>query len=312
MAAREEIPEWIEPRELKELLDKKAELSLIDLRMEDRFERAHLPGAVQACIFEMVFPETVARLAPDKGRRLIIYGSHASQEAQVGLEKLKRLGYRKVTALVGGVEGWEAAGFGPEGERASGQAEPEEGFHLSEGIFGIDPARSRLLWTGRGVDNLHFGRLSFSRGELRLKSGRLHGGLTLDMTSIRDLSITDDPDLKRDLEKHLTSDDFFFVERFPEASLTILSGIPIPETPLGRPNYEIRAELTLKGIKAGLEFPATLALHSDGFLSAEAHLGFDRTRWGVIYGSGLFFRFLGYHLVFDEISVEVNLVAEIP
>lgn len=55
-------------------------------------------------------------------------------------------------------------------------------------------------------------------------------------------------------------------------------------------------------------------LKSDGFFFVSrfpgAHFEFNRTRWGVIYGSSRFFRHLGMHLVFDLISLQLRIVTE--
>jgi len=56
-------------------------------------------------------------------------------------------------------------------------------------------------------------------------------------------------------------------------------------------------------------FEAVIENLADGALAAEAHFDLDRTRWGVIYGSGRFFEHLGMHLVYDPISVQVRIVA---
>ena len=46
-----------------------------------------------------------------------------------------------------------------------------------------------------------------------------------------------------------------------------------------------------------------------GGLVARAHFDFDRTEWGVRYGSGKFYERLGKHLVSDRISVDLKIAA---
>ena len=58
-----------------------------------------------------------------------------------------------------------------------------------------------------------------------------------------------------------------------------------------------------------LEFPAVIANLDDGGLGVSAHFDFDRTLWGAIYGSSKFFRYLGYHLVYDLVSVSLYVAA---
>jgi polyisoprenoid-binding protein YceI len=112
----------------------------------------------------------------------------------------------------------------------------------------------------------------------------------------------------------LKSDDFFFVQLFPEAVYAITQGAPKPsglDSPTSSaPNYDINGALTLRGMSADLNFETTLNVLPDGRLSAEAHLDFDRTRWGIIYGSSRFFEHLGMHLVFDLISIQMKIVTK--
>ena len=48
---------------------------------------------------------------------------------------------------------------------------------------------------------------------------------------------------------------------------------------------------------------------ADGLLAADAHFDIDRTRWNVLYGSGKFYEKLGKHLVSDDISLALKLIA---
>jgi hypothetical protein len=48
----------------------------------------------------------------------------------------------------------------------------------------------------------------------------------------------------------------------------------------------------------------------DGSLNGNAHFDFDRTLWNVLYGSEKFFEKLGMHLVNDNITMELFLVAK--
>ncbi|MDX2479661.1 MAG: hypothetical protein QNK24_04915 [Desulfuromusa sp.] len=54
--------------------------------------------------------------------------------------------------------------------------------------------------------------------------------------------------------------------------------------------------------------PTIIVAVEDGKVAAEVHFDFDRTRWGVIYGSTKFFKHLGIHLVFDQISLPLRIV----
>jgi polyisoprenoid-binding protein YceI len=109
---------------------------------------------------------------------------------------------------------------------------------------------------------------------------------------------------------HLRGDDFFDVERFPEASFVIHAVRPINDATIGQTNLEISGDLTLKGVSGPLTFRAAAGVTSEGKAAAQAVLSFDRTRWNVVYGSGRLFHGLGMHLVNDLIDLEIKIVAQ--
>jgi hypothetical protein len=49
-------------------------------------------------------------------------------------------------------------------------------------------------------------------------------------------------------------------------------------------------------------------VREDACVILEAHFSFDRTRFGVLYGSGRFYEKLGMHLVHDEVMVRTRLI----
>ena len=129
------------------------------------------------------------------------------------------------------------------------------------------------------------------------------------MNSIKNINLEGD-ELQPVLVSHLKSEDFFLVKAFPTAKFIISGGRLAEEPHLSSPNYEIDGTLDLRGVKADLSFPTTIASIDDNGLIAEAHFDVDRTRWNIIYGSTRFFERLGMHLVFDLISFQVKIVAK--
>ena len=71
------------------------------------------------------------------------------------------------------------------------------------------------------------------------------------------------------------------------------SGEALAPGTAGSPNYEIIGRLTLKGVTDQVAFPAIVGQTESETIAAQGHLGFDRTRWDVQYGSGKFFALLG-------------------
>jgi hypothetical protein len=83
----------------------------------------------------------------------------------------------------------------------------------------------------------------------------------------------------------------------------------VEEIPSSLPNFRVQGVFELRGLKNDIEFLATASPPQDGEVKIEAHFDIDRTRWGVLYGSSRFFEHLGYHLVYNPISLQIRLVA---
>lgn len=100
---------------------------------------------------------------------------------------------------------------------------------------------------------------------------------------------------KERLEGHLKSDDFFGVDKYPTASLTIKSANRIKD------GYYVNGEITIKGTTQ----PIAFELEVEGN-KAEAELKIDRTKFDIRYGSGSFFANLGDKTIYDNFEVEVE------
>ena len=98
--------------------------------------------------------------------------------------------------------------------------------------------------------------------------------------------------MKAGLEGHLKSDDFFSVDKFPEASIKLISVKEKTDALGSQANYNITAELTIKGITNEISFEGYINPKSDG-ISLSAHFDIDRTKWDIKYGSEVFFAKLG-------------------
>ena len=96
---------------------------------------------------------------------------------------------------------------------------------------------------------------------------------------------------------------------FSQAILTIDSAEPIKDATQSEPNFKVSGDLKLRGMQNNISFPANVSGVQRGTLNIESHFDFDRTRWGVLYGSARFFERLGMHLVFDFISIQLRILA---
>lgn len=280
---------------------------IIDTLPPEYWECGRIPGALNACVYEMAFLDKVTPLVKDHHAPLVVYGSSGrSRGAAIAAEKLARAGYTNVRELAGGIEAWESAGLPLEPVGARKIEKPV----LQTGRYIIDPATSRLEWIGRNLNNRHMGTVRLAGGEVFYGQGKfVNGTVTLAMDTITDLDLKDET--YRDmLIKHLMSDDFFDVTRYPTASYTITGSELLPNALPGSPNYLIKGELELKGSARTLFLATEIVPTGNGHLQAHAAIDLDRTLWGVIYGSGRFFEKLGMHLVSDMVSIELFLAAE--
>jgi hypothetical protein len=161
-----------------------------------------------------------------------------------------------------------------------------------------DLAQSNIRWYGEELTGkTHFGDLSFKAAQIELQDGVITGGIFIvDMMSlsVEDLSGPG----KTKLEGHLRSDDFFSVERNPEAKLKINQKAKLESN-----EQKLHGELEIKGIQHPIDFTMTLVDNN----SALAELTFDRSKYNIRFRSGSFFENLGDKLIIDDIRMEVRL-----
>jgi polyisoprenoid-binding protein YceI len=173
-------------------------------------------------------------------------------------------------------------------------------------VFKVDASKSSLNWLGKKVTGAHNGTVKFSDGNLIVSKNRLTGGsFSMDMTSIDCSDLNGE--WKDKLIGHLKSDDFFSSATYPRATLVIKKATALKAEP-GKPNYNITADLTIKGKTNPVSFPAVVTI-SDKSVTADAEFNIDRTKYDVKYGSGSFFTGLGDKMIYDEFTVKVQLTA---
>ena len=299
----------VQPQVLYDRLKERGRIVLIDVMVDDHFRVVHLPGAINVCVYEIIFLDNIARLIPEKDSEIVIYGlSDQSLEAATAAEKLVGAGYRNVSVLQGGLKGWKASGYELDGEDIGIVDRVEPAMTSENTWYLVDTEQSIIHWFGRNRNTTHHGTLKVYSGEIGIRDGKIEGAFEIDMTSIRDIDLEGDP-LQPHLIAHLKSEDFFFVKLFPKAFFTIRSADQIEEVPSSLPNFRIQGIFEMRGLKNDIEFLATASALEEGFIKVEAHFDIDRTRWGVLYGSSRFFEHLGYHLVYNPISLQVRLVA---
>jgi len=169
--------------------------------------------------------------------------------------------------------------------------------------YKVDSKQSKLTWLGKKVTGEHTGNISISDGKILSDGKAIKGGsFTIDMNSITCNDLTD-AGYNQKLVGHLKSDDFFGCEKNPKANFVITK-----VTPSGKDQYNVKGNLTIKGISKEVEFPATIT-HAGNQVKANATIVVDRTKYDIKYGSGSFFDNLGDKAINNEFELKVELVA---
>jgi polyisoprenoid-binding protein YceI len=165
--------------------------------------------------------------------------------------------------------------------------------------FEIVSAQSNIDWVGKKVTGAHNGTIAVKSGKLLLTDGKLTGGsLLIDTTSIKILDVTD-PATNAQFAGHLASDDFFSSDKYPEAVFDISSVS----------GNHIEGNLTIKGITHPVAFDAAINIKGD-LLTATGKVIIDRTKYGMKFRSGNFFKDLGDTLIYNEFELNISITAK--
>ncbi|MEH6309139.1 YceI family protein [Olivibacter sp. CPCC 100613] len=169
--------------------------------------------------------------------------------------------------------------------------------------YKIDQQKSKITWLAKKVSGEHSGEIKIASGNLNFDGQHLIGGdFILDTRSI---SVTDvkDKETNGKLVGHLKNDDFFAVEKFPEARFVITN---VKKKSDGL--YDVQGNLTIKGITKPISFSATTKV-VDQQIVANAKIRVNRTDYGIKFRSTNFFENLGDKAIYDDFDLQVNLVA---
>jgi polyisoprenoid-binding protein YceI len=165
--------------------------------------------------------------------------------------------------------------------------------------FEIVSTQSNIDWVGRKVTGAHNGTIAIKEGELTLNDDKLTGGkFIIDTTSINILDVTD-PTTNAQFAGHLASDDFFSIEKHPEAILKITSVS----------GNHVEGNLTIKGITHPISFDAVININGD-LLTATGKVVIDRTKYEMKFRSGNFFKDLGDTLIYNDFDLNISITAK--
>lgn len=163
----------------------------------------------------------------------------------------------------------------------------------------VSTKASSIVWNAKKVTGEHTGTIGISAGKLVVNKNQITGGnFTIDMKSIVCKDITD-PEYNKKFVGHISSGDFFEIEKFPTAQFVITKVA----------GNQVSGNLTIKGITKAITFPAQIAVNN-GKVSAKANITIDRTDYDIKFGSKKFFESIGDKAIFDDFSLAVTLVSE--
>ena len=174
---------------------------------------------------------------------------------------------------------------------------------FTSNVFGeaidVNLKKSHAVWTGTKVTGSHTGKVTVKSAKLMREKGNLSSvNVVMDMTSITTTDITGEYATK--LVNHLRSPDFFDVENHKVASFKSDAF-----EAKGKNTYILKGDLEVKGKKQQISM--TVNKKGDVYV---ANFTFDRTKHGIKYGSGSFFKGLGDKLIHDEVKVEMTLATK--
>jgi polyisoprenoid-binding protein YceI len=169
----------------------------------------------------------------------------------------------------------------------------------------VSKTESQVRWEASKVTGTHWGYVPLKNATLDYSGGKIKGGsFDMDMVNLTVEDLTDAKS-KGNLTGHLKSDDFFSVEKFNTSSFKITEAKSSNGT-----DYTITGNLTIKGITQKISFPAKVSVAGKK-VTATGQIKFDRTKFEIKYRSGSYFEDLADKMIYDEVKLDVKLVAAI-
>ena len=266
---------------------------LIDVRSPDAFERSHIGGAINFCVYEIAFIDKVKEYIAQLDQTIVVYGeSKAFRGADYAFQKLTDAGYTNISVLEGGLANHQKSSFTSD---------------IESGTFKIDRMKSSIRWFGRNLSNGHEGTIGIKEGSIDINgSGELSNGMVVaDMNAIDCSDLTEESG-KNGLIAHLASSDFFEVSKYPISKFELKEVNKVASSNEGSPNLSIKGDFKIRGKTLPFEFQAQFYPIENGY-GLQAQFDLNRVKWGVLYGSGSVFESLGMHLVCDLVSLHLQL-----
>jgi rhodanese-related sulfurtransferase len=94
--------------DVKQMLDRGENFTLVDVREESEFAKDHLPGAVH--LGKGVIERDVEQKLPDTAAPLVLYCGGGFRSA-LAADNLQKMGYTNVVSMDGGIRDWRHKGY---------------------------------------------------------------------------------------------------------------------------------------------------------------------------------------------------------
>ncbi len=185
------------------------------------------------------------------------------------------------------------------------EAKPVEKVIAAKTLKAI-PAETMISWDAKKVVGGHQGTINASTGTLEVKGNKIVGGnFILDINTIKCTDL-EDAEKNGKLIGHLKSPDLFDTEKYPNAAFQITN---VSEA---SGKSVISGNLTIKGIKKNISFPATVSVSENGAIIKSEQFDIDRTEFDIKYNSGKFAdpAKLGDYLIKDNVGIVVSVTAK--
>jgi polyisoprenoid-binding protein YceI len=175
-------------------------------------------------------------------------------------------------------------------------------------VYKLDSENSKINWKGTKPGGEHYGYIDVVKGSMSMDGETISGGtFTIDMNSIVNEDLTNENFNDR-LVGHLKSEDFFHTEAYPNAFFSITSVVEQHSaTDDFTANHLVTGDLTVRGIKKEISFPAYIEFGDDGVSAKTGEIVLDRTEWNVNYQSKKIFANLADNFIHDDMIVSLNL-----
>lgn len=173
---------------------------------------------------------------------------------------------------------------------------------------------SDIRWTGFKTygETVHTGKIMMSAGSIKVEDGNVVGGeFEVDMNSISNDDLPEEGQFNQaKLVGHLTSPDFFYVEKFPTSKFTITNIEIAPADHAEGITHMLSGNLEMRGNSKNITVPAIVEVNESQLTLTTPEFVIDRTQWEVEALSTSIAGLAKENLVDDNIKLQIELTAK--